>query len=101
MPKVKPLTAAQGAQARWKRADARFRGQLGELMAQADLKIEDIASALGVSFKTVYARFHRPETLRKREERVLAELFARHGMRYDPLLDEAASERKEGKGWIA
>lgn len=93
MPKVAPFTASGKEKERWRRADDNFRGQLGALLGRTGMKMEDLARMMGVSAPTMYARRNHPATLRKSEERALIGIFARYGMKYDPLLGERDEAR--------
>lgn len=88
MPKCKPLTQSQRNAERWRKADDNFRMQVGALMGKSGLTTVDLTQILGVSLPTLHLRLSQPQTMRKSEERLLAQTFERYGMRYDPTLGE-------------
>lgn len=77
---------------RWQMADDNFRRQIDLLML--NMRTNDkrrVADEAGISHNIFYARYRRPSTLIKREERMLDSLFSRYGMRYDPTMGEGGA----------
>lgn len=77
---------------RWQVADDNFRSQIDLLMVRMRTRDKArVAQEAGIQRNTFYNRYNHPSGLLKREERMLASLFERYDMRYDPTLGEGLS----------
>lgn len=91
MPKTIPLTQAQRDAERWRRADRNFAAQIKAFYAVTGLNSSALAGMIGFSPATLNRIIGDPGRLKKSEERRLIGIFARYGMKYDPLLGERES----------
>lgn len=93
MPKVRPLTQAQRAKGRWTKADTNFAAQVGSLLEVSKLTELQLAWRLGIkSQQTMRKKIDHPATLKKVEERKLAEVFEEYGLKYDFTMGEGGAE---------
>ena len=77
---------------RWMRADENFRFQIDTLMAKMRTRSKRrIAEEAGIVDSTFYKRYKTPGELTKKEERQLASVFERYGLKYDPTWGERAT----------
>ena len=93
MPKVRPLTeslrAKEKAENRWKKADTNFAAQIGSLLEVSKLSELQLAWRLGIKCQaTMRKKIDHPATLKKIEERKLAETFEEFGLKYDFTMGE-------------
>lgn len=92
MPKVRPLTQEQRLKTRWTKADTNFAAQVGALLEVSKLSELQLAWRLGIkSQATLRKKIDRPATLKKVEERKLAEVFEEFGMKYDFTMGEGGA----------
>lgn len=76
---------------RWMRADENFRTQIDTLMAKMRTRSKQrVANEAGIVGSTFYKHYETPSKLTKKEERLLASVFERYGLKYDPTLGEGA-----------
>ena len=92
MPKVRPLTSEQAAKCRWKKADTNFAAQIGALLEVSKLTELQLAWRLGLKCQqTMRKKIDHPATLKKIEERKLAETFEEFGLKYDFTMGEGGA----------
>lgn len=92
MPKVKPLTREQRAKNRWMKADTNFAAQVGSLLEVSKLTELQLAWRLGIKCQaTMRKKIDHPATLKKMEERKLAEVFEEYGLKYDFSMGEGGA----------
>lgn len=92
MPKVRPFTKEQRAQNRWKKADTNFAAQIGSLLEVSKLSEVELAHRLGIKCQaTMRKKIDHPATLKKVEERKLAETFEEFGLKYDFTMGEGGA----------
>lgn len=92
MPKVRPLTKEQRLKTRWTKADTNFAAQVGALLEVSKLTELQLACRLGLKCQaTMRKKIDHPATLKKIEERKLAEVFEEFGMKYDFTMGEGGA----------
>ena len=92
MPKVRPLTQAQKAQNRWKKADTNFAAQIGALLEVSKLTETELGRRLGIKCQaTMRKKIDHPAALKKVEDRLLAEVFEEYGLKYDFTMGEGGA----------
>jgi hypothetical protein len=92
MPKVRPLTQEQREKNRWKKADTNFAAQIGALLEVSKLTELQLAWRLGIKCQqTMRKKIDHPATLKKIEERKLAETFEEFGLKYDFTMGEGGA----------
>ena len=70
---------------KWRRQDENFRRQIDSLMIQMETGDKRrVAAEAGMNYNTFYRRYAHPGTMKKREERQIASVFARYGVPYNP-----------------
>ena len=74
----------------WSAEDELFRRQVRTLCGVSGMTQEELALRLDMSTRTLRSRMRQPDTLTKREERVLFELMQGEGLAYQAGFEDAA-----------